>query len=128
MQNTIPYKEETRTLVFLYEISHFLHSPFICTHSVHSPNTLMVTDFLFGFRTLNLSYADLTLSHCNIYLLFVNLVNLVNLATLIIMSRKYFFGFPQNIIFGSKIFRVKIFLKFFWKVLFSTIHAYPVHY
>ena len=38
----------------------------------------MVTDFLFGFRTL--SYADLTLSHCNIDLLFVNLVNLVNLV------------------------------------------------
>ena len=38
----------------------------------------MVTDFLFGFRTLTLNYADLTLSHCNIDLLFVNLVNLVS--------------------------------------------------
>ena len=40
----------------------------------------MVTDFLFGFRALTFSYVDLTLSHCNIDLLFVNLVNLVNLT------------------------------------------------
>ena len=62
MQNTIPYKEETQTLVSQYEISPFLHSPFICTHSLHLSNNFMVTDFLFGFRTLTFSYADLTLS------------------------------------------------------------------
>ena len=62
---------------YIYSYS-YIYS-FICTHSLHSSNTLMVTDFLFGFRTLTLSYADLTLSHCNIDLLFVNLVNLVNL-------------------------------------------------
>ena len=35
MQNRIPYKEETQRLVSQYEISPFLHSPFICTHSLH---------------------------------------------------------------------------------------------
>ena len=49
----------------------------------------MVTDFLFGFRTLTLSYADLTLSHCNIDLLFVNLVNLVNLYKYISSRFRY---------------------------------------
>ena len=44
-------------------------------------------------------------------------------ATLITISRKYFFGFPRNILFGPKIFIVEIFSKFFWKVLLFMFHA-----
>jgi len=42
-------------------------------------------------------------------------------ATLIIMSRKYFFCFPRNILSDRKL--SKIFSKFFWKLLLFMFHA-----
>ena len=42
-------------------------------------------------------------------------------ATLITMSRKYFFGFPRNILFGPKI------LKVFLESTFVHVSCYPDH-
>ena len=48
-------------------------------------------------------------------------------ATLITMSRKYFFGFPRNIFFGLKISKSKIF-KLFLETSFVHVSCCPNHY